>query len=1133
MKAPGLLARLRLPAVVAAGFGLLIALGLATSLCPLRQLAFLGCGLVAAFFVARTVARLVRQAGEAAQETRDLMDYSLDVICSVSAEGRFLKINNACERIWGYRPEELLGRAYLELVHPDDVQATQRAATGIVAGTASHLFENRYLRKDGAVVNVLWASRWSAARQTFFCVAHNITERKRAEESLRLLGAAVEQSKEAIMITGADLALPGPQILFVNPAFTQMTGYTAAEVIGKTPRILQGPRTDQAVLTRLRQELGRGEVFAGETVNYRKDGTAFDLEWQIAPMRQSSGKITHFVAIQRDVTARKQAEEALRRQQTELRVLFDLMPAMIWFKDTENGILRVNQRVADTAGKSVAEIEGKPSREIYPQEAARFFADDLEVIRSGAPKLGYIETVQGPEGQELSMQTDKVPYCDADGKVIGIVVMAQDVTERRRLEQELKEAKIAAAVRVGEQRYSFLADAVPLIIWTARPDGCLDYWNKAWSDYTGLTLAQSRDWGWGAVVHPDDLLRCIERWTDSFMSGEIYEIEYRFQRAADGTYRWHLGRALPMRDAQGQIVQWVGTCTDIDDAKRSEETLQAANDELGRRVLERTAELHAAKETAEAANRAKSEFLANMSHEIRTPMNGIIGMTELVLETELGREQREYLGMANYSAHALLGLINDILDFSKIEAGKLELEAISFSLRDCLGTMLRPLGLRADQKGLELTADIPASVPDHLIGDPLRLRQIATNLIDNAIKFTARGDVMLSVAVESAPETAHGLHFTVADTGIGIPAEKQALIFESFAQADGTTTRTYGGTGLGLAIVSQLVQRMGGRIWVESTVGEGTTFHFTVRLPVQHSPAPDVWPADPGELDGLRVLVVDDNAVNRRILREMLAHWRMQPVVAASGAAAIVELLRAAHAGTPFPLVILDGMMPEMDGFMVAEKIRGHAELSGATVMMLSSAMPAGAAARCAELGVASCLTKPVTQSELLDAILAALGGGAPEPSSSSLPSGEAKAPDEGARKGRRILLAEDNVINRALAAALLEKRGYSLVHAGNGQEAVEAAAREEFDLIFMDVQMPEMDGFDATRRIRESEQTTGFHTPIAAMTAHAMAGDRERCLAAGMDDYISKPLQKAELLELLERVSSGRPRAAARRPLR
>ncbi|MEP7016284.1 MAG: response regulator, partial [Verrucomicrobiota bacterium] len=449
----------------------------------------------------------------------------------------------------------------------------------------------------------------------------------------------------------------------------------------------------------------------------------------------------------------------------------------------------------------------------------------------------------------------------------------------------------------------------------------------------------------------------------------------------------------------------------------------------------------------------------------------------------------------------------------KIEAGKLEMESISFSLREAVGAMLKPLSIRADRKHLELVADIPASVPDHLIGDPMRLRQILLNLTDNAIKFTERGEIIVKIAIESAAQDETELHFSVTDSGIGIPVEKQAAIFEAFAQVDGSTTRQYGGTGLGLAIATRLVHQMRGRLWVESRVGFGTTFHFTIRLRTSAESMREIKHINPANLDGLRVLIVDDNAVNCRILKEMLSNWRMQPTVVRSAAAALVEMQSAVAAGRPFPLVLLDAMMPGTDGFALAERIKDEPGLTGATVMMLSSAMRAGETSRATGLNIHSILTKPVMQSDLLDAILASLDGNALAAANNPL---EGTTLVGSKKDSLQILVVEDNAINRAVASGMLEKEGHTLTHAANGLEAIAAVTTKCFDLILMDVQMPEMDGFQATARIRELEKMTGRHTPIIAMTAHAMVGDRERCIAAGMDDYISKPLGKEDLFRAL-----------------
>ncbi len=667
--------------------------------------------------------------------------------------------------------------------------------------------------------------------------------------------------------------------------------------------------------------------------------------------------------------------------------------------------------------------------------------------------------------------------------------LQQEIAERKRAEKQLEERTAYLNALIEKSPVAIVGHDSQNVVQLCNPA-----FERMFLYSQGEAVGAKLD----ELIKPEELEAEVESITGRVLTGESIHVTTR-RRRRDRTLLEVDLHAVPLM-IKGKLIGAFGIYQDITERKRAEE------------------ELHRAKEAAEAANRAKSEFLANMSHEIRTPMNGIMGMTELALDTQLTLDQREYLTMVKSSADSLLRVINDILDFSKIEAGKLDMDRIEFSLRDNLGETLKALAIRAHKKELELPCHVQPEVPARLVGDPGRLRQVVVNLVGNAIKFTERGEVGVRVEVASRSSNTVQLRFSVADTGVGISPEKQELIFHPFEQADGSMTRQYGGTGLGLTISTRLVEIMGGRLWLESAVGQGSTFHFTAEFGLPLAPEERAPAAKGVSLENLPVLVVDDNATNRRILEEMLAGWRMQPRAADGGRAAIAAMEHALGSGRPFPLVLLDAQMPDMDGFAVVERIRLDPRLTNATIMMLSSNRQKGDAERCRALGVAAYLTKPIMQTELFDAIVGVLERRPQEPPASARVT---SSPVRADGRALRILLAEDNATNQRLAVRLLEKRGHKVVVAGNGREALEVLEKtgfDGFDVVLMDGQMPEMNGFETTAAIRAREEELGKHTPIIAMTAHALKGDRERFLEAGMDGYVAKPIRAQELFQEIER---------------
>ena len=830
--------------------------------------------------------------------------------------------------------------------------------------------------------------------------------------------------------------------------------------------------------------------------------------------------------------AKERAEdEALHDSEARYRALFESTGDAIMLLD-EKGFLDCNEATlrffcCPTREAFVAKHPSEFSPPRQPDGTASRPAADARIqaaLRDGMVRFEWVH--RRMDGVDVAADVLLARVDLKDRQIIQAVV--RDITDRKHVEQALRHAQEELEQRVklrtaelaaaneelkreiaerkrAEENLAYerfllttLMENAPDFIYFKDVDSRFIRISKCQADYYGLSdPAEAIGKSDFDFYDADRARQYLADEQEIMRTGRAVVDKEEEQIWPDGRVAWLLTSKLPLYNDIGEIVGSFGLSLDITHRKRAEAQLQAA------------------KEAAERANRAKGDFLANMSHEIRTPMNAVIGMTELVLDTELTDSQRAYLEMVRDSGDALLLLINDVLDFSKIEAGKLELEQAPFDIHESLGDAMKSMALRAHGKGLELAFRIGRDVPQWVVGDVGRLRQIIVNLVGNAIKFTDTGEVVLRVDCEARSEEDALLHFAVTDTGIGITAKQCETIFDAFEQADNSMARRFSGTGLGLAICHKLVEAMAGNLWVESEPGRGSTFHSSIRFALPDPAQVQAAVAPPVILSNTRVLVIDDNATNRLILEEMLGNWGMLPATADCAREALSMLHEASRAGMPYSLVLTDANMPEVDGFSLVKQIKTDAKLNGTVIMMLTSGGRPGDVSRCEELGICTYLLKPVKQSELFDAIAAALGSAAAEEVADG-----AEAAALPSRLGSlRVLLAEDSVVNQKLAVGLLERHGHSVVVAGDGRKALAQLESGNFDLVLMDLQMPEMDGFEATQSIRAGEKETHAHIPIIAMTAHAMKGDRQRCLEAGMDDYVAKPVRVRQLFDTIERV--------------
>ncbi len=1039
---------------------------------------------------------------------RSIVESAPDGMLVVDEHGSIILTNHQVEAMFGYGPGELSGSP-IEALVPPDVRGRHVALRDSYLIDDEHARSidatNRQLRgvrKDGSELPVeLSLSRLPAIGGRGKCVCasvRDITARKAAEDRLAM---AEERSRLILGAVGDGIVGLDNDgfVTFANPAAPAMLGYREDEFVGQKMHALvhhhypdgrHFPREECPMY--LSSVDGQARTVDSEVL-WHRDGTAIPVEYSTTVIHKEAA-IVGTVIVYRDITERKQSEQKLSDSRATMVALISSIPDLIFYKNPEGVYLGCNGAFAELVGRPVEEITGSTDYELFPQEVADFFRNKDADMLSKLESLSNEEWVDYPDGRHVLLDTLKSPFWSSDGKLLGILGISRDMTERKQAEDKLRHADFLnnqaldltkagywhIPLNTGDEYYNSSERAATIFGDPPRPDWRYHLMNE---------------WGANVAAGDKDAAEATFKNYAAALEGTVprYDAIYAYKRPIDGHVVWIHAMGDVVRDADGKPTDMFGVTQDITEAKLAEDKLREAT------------------QIAEEATRTKSDFLANMSHEIRTPMNAIIGMSHLALQTTLDKKQRNYIEKVKRAGENLLGIINDILDFSKIEAGKMTMEKIDFHLEDVMDNLANLVGMKTEDKGLELLFNCAADVPTSLVGDPLRLGQVLINLGNNAVKFTEQGEIVVGVEKELEDENGALLHFWIRDSGIGMTPEQCGKMFQSFSQADASTTRKYGGTGLGLVISKNLVEQMQGRIWVESEAGKGSTFHFTARFGLQTEPMPRrMFLAE--ELLGVRVLVVDDNASAREILSAMARQFGLEVDTAQDGQQALNMIVQAEQKQLPYDLVLMDWKMPVMDGVETVQHLQDEQLNKIPSVIMVTAYGREEALSSADQRGVQlkTVLTKPVNASTLLEAIGEVLGRGIVIETRAS-----ERADDHvdvmAQLNGARLLLVEDNDMNQELATELLEQAGITVVIANNGQESLDILAKDPaFDGVLMDCQMPVMDGYTATREIRKNPAFKEL--PIIAMTANAMAGDKEKVIEAGMWDHIAKPLNVAEM---------------------